>query len=73
MEVADLEIATGTTRLAWPLADLAEATGMSVAFWKKIIGKGEIAATKGGARTLILDEDLREWLLRNRKVRAKAA
>jgi hypothetical protein len=44
---------------------------MSVAFWKKIISKGEIAATKGGARTLVLDEDLREWLQKNRRVRGK--
>jgi hypothetical protein len=44
---------------------------MSVAFWKKIISKGEIPATKGGARTLILDEDVREYLLRNRKVRGR--
>jgi hypothetical protein len=60
-------------RIAWPLIDLAKATGMSVAFWKKIIAKGDIPATKGGNRTLILDEDLREWLMKNRKVRGEAA
>jgi hypothetical protein len=62
-----------TPRVTWTLSALADATGMSVAFWKKIIGKGEIPATKGGARTLILDEDVREYLLRNRRVRGKAA
>jgi hypothetical protein len=60
------------TRLTWPLVDLARATGMSVAFWKKIIAKGEIPATKGGNRTLILDEDLRAWLLKNRRVRGES-
>lgn len=63
----------GTTKLAWTLAEAAEATGMSVAFFKKIIGKGEIAVTKAGARTLIRDEDLREYLNRSVVVRVRSA
>lgn len=58
-----------TRRIAWTLKDLARATGMSVAFWKKVIANGGIAITKAGARTLVLDDDLQEWLLANRCVR----
>jgi len=66
----NIELASGLTRrLAWPLVDLAGSTGTSVGYWKKIIAKGEIAVTKFGARTMILDEDLREWLMKNRRVR----
>lgn len=60
-----------TTKLAWTLAEASEATGMSVAFFKKIIARGEIAATKAGARTLIRDEDLRAWLNRSLQVRSQ--
>ena len=73
MEIVETGIATGTTRIAWPLAALSEATGMSIAFWKKMIAAGEIPATKAGARTIILDEDAREYLRKNRRVRRKAA
>ncbi len=67
----DLEVGGEATRLAWPLDDLSKATGMSVAFYKKIIAKGEIPATKAGARTLITDEDARAWLQKNRRLRGK--
>jgi excisionase family DNA binding protein len=58
-------------RIAWTLNDAAKATGLSVAFFKKVIKNGEIAATKAGARTLILDEDLRAWLNKDRKIRSR--
>jgi hypothetical protein len=59
--------------LAWKLKALAEVTGMSVAYWKKVIAAGELPATKAGACTLVMDEDIREFLLKNRQVRGKAA
>ena len=69
----NIELPPGTARLAWPLKSLAQATDTSVAYWKKIIAKGEIPVTKFGVLNAILDEDLREWLKKNRKVREQKA
>jgi hypothetical protein len=68
MEETNLQIGNGK-RVAWKLAALEEATGMSVAFWKKVISRGDLPATKAGACTLVMDEDARAYLLKNRKLR----
>jgi hypothetical protein len=72
MQETNLEIGNGK-RVGWTLKGLAEATDTSVAFWKKTISRGEIPATKAGALTIILNEDVRAYFLKNRRVRGKAA
>lgn len=53
-------------KLAWALGEAAESTGLSKAYFRKIIAAGEIRTTRAGRRVLILDSDLRAWLDRNR-------
>jgi excisionase family DNA binding protein len=53
-------------KLAWALSEAAEATGLSKAYYRKIIAAGELRTTRAGKRVLILDSDLRAWLARNR-------
>jgi len=53
-------------KLAWALDEAAESTGLSKAYFRKIIAAGEIRTTRAGRRVLILDSDLRAWLDRNR-------
>jgi excisionase family DNA binding protein len=49
-------------KLAWTLNEAAESTGLSKAFFRKIIAAGELRTTRAGKRVLILDSDLRAWL-----------
>jgi hypothetical protein len=72
MEAINLEIADGE-QIGMTLKQLSKATGPSVPFWKKEIYEGRLPATKAGALTIVLVEDVREYLLKNRRVRGKAA
>lgn len=49
-------------KLAWGLDEASRATGLSKAFFRKIIAAGELPITRIGARILILDADLRAFL-----------
>ncbi len=59
-------------KLAWALDEAAESTGLSKAYFRKIIAAGEIRTTRAGRRVLILDSDLRAWLAQNREAKAAA-
>lgn len=50
------------SRLAWGIADIAEATGLSEPFIRLKIHTGELRAKRVGRRVLILDGDLRAFL-----------
>ena len=60
-------------RLTWSLSEVVAATGLSLATWKRVIARGELPTIKSGRRTLILDSDLRDWLMNHRSARGKAA
>ena len=60
-------------KLAWPIDEAAQATGLSKGFFRKIIANGELRATRAGRRVLIRDCDLRAWLDRNVQEAASTA
>jgi excisionase family DNA binding protein len=47
-------------RLTWSVEDAARATGLSPAFFRKIIAAGEFPVVRVGSRVLIRDQDLRD-------------
>ena len=49
-------------RLAWSLREAALSCGVSVAYLRKVIDKGEIKPTRLGRRVLITDFELKRWL-----------
>jgi excisionase family DNA binding protein len=51
-------------KLAWDIQEAASATGLSKAYFRKIIAAGELKTTRAG-RVLIRDCDLKAWLDRN--------
>jgi len=52
-------------KLAWDIQEAASATGLSKAYFRKIIAAGELKTTRAGRRVLIRDSDLRAWLDQN--------
>jgi excisionase family DNA binding protein len=52
-------------RLAWPIEEAAQSTGVSKGYLRKIIAAGELKTTRAGRRVLIRDSDLRAWLDQN--------
>lgn len=51
-----------TQRLAYGLEELAEMTGLSTAFLRKLARAGTLKTRKFGARRMVLDADLQEFL-----------
>lgn len=51
-----------TQKLAWAIEEAAESTGLSKAYFRKIIAAGELKTTRAGRRVLIRDSDLNAWL-----------
>lgn len=49
-------------RITWNLREAASACGISVAFLRKSIEKGDLRPTRAGRRVLIADSELRRWL-----------
>jgi excisionase family DNA binding protein len=52
-------------KLAWAIEEAASSTGLSKAYFRKIIAAGELKTTRAGRRVLIRDCDLKAWLDRN--------
>lgn len=50
------------TRIAWSLADISEATGLSMGFLRNEVRRGALPIRKFGRRVLVLDEDLKIYL-----------
>jgi excisionase family DNA binding protein len=59
---------TDTTALAYSISDAAKRIGISRSGLYVLIARGEIPTAKIGARTLVLDDDLRDYLARHRVV-----
>ena len=49
-------------RLAWGLSEIAEFTGLSLAFLRNEVRAGRLPSRKFGRRLLIRDEDLQKYL-----------
>ncbi|HKC66297.1 MAG TPA: hypothetical protein VKB86_21825 [Pyrinomonadaceae bacterium] len=51
-----------TWRVAWSLADISQATGLSLGFLRNEVRRGDLQIRKFGRRVLVLDEELKRYL-----------
>jgi hypothetical protein len=58
----DMQSQDTTQRIAWGLADIAEATGLSLAFLRNEVRCQALPVKRFGRRVLVLEEDLRRYL-----------
>lgn len=49
-------------RIAWSLAEISSATGLSKGFLRKEARRGTLTTRKFGRRVLVLNEDLKNYL-----------
>jgi excisionase family DNA binding protein len=49
-------------RVAWSLAEISEATGLSLGFLRNDVRRGALSTRKFGRRVLVLDQDLKTYL-----------
>jgi excisionase family DNA binding protein len=49
-------------RIAWSVAEISKATGLSVGFLRNDVRRGVLKIKKFGRRVLVLDEELRRYL-----------
>jgi excisionase family DNA binding protein len=49
-------------RIAWSLAEVSEATGLSLGFLRNDVRRGALPTRKFGRRVLVLDQDLKAYL-----------
>lgn len=49
-------------RIAWSLAEISEATGLSLGFLRNDVRRGALPVREFGRRVLVLDQDLRAYL-----------
>jgi excisionase family DNA binding protein len=49
-------------KVAWSVAEISEATGLSIGFLRSEVRTGRLPVKKFGRRVLILDSDLRNYL-----------
>ena len=49
-------------RVAWSLAEVSEATGLSLGFLRNDVRRGVLPTRKFGRRILVLDQDLKAYL-----------
>lgn len=50
------------SRMAWGLADIAESTGLSLAFLRNEVRRNALPVKRFGRRVLVLEDDLRRYL-----------
>ena len=51
-----------TQRVAWGLAEIAESTGLSLAFIRNEVRRKALPVKRFGRRVLVLDADLKNYL-----------
>lgn len=51
-----------TQRVAWSIAEIAEATGLSEGYLRNEVKRGALPVKKFGRRILVLEEDLKSYL-----------
>jgi excisionase family DNA binding protein len=66
-------LATDSSALAYSISDAAARIGISRSTLYALISAGQIPIAKVGNRTLVLDQDLRDFLLRCRAVAGEVA
>ena len=49
-------------KVAWALAEIAESTGLSIAFLRNEVRRNALPIKRFGRRVLVLEEDLRRYL-----------
>jgi excisionase family DNA binding protein len=49
-------------KLAWSVAEISEATGLSPGFLRNEVRRGELPTRRFGRRVLVLDRDLQAYL-----------
>ena len=54
-----------TTKMAWRLKELANASGLSVSFLRKEIREGRLPMRRAGKAVLVLDSDFKRYLERS--------
>jgi excisionase family DNA binding protein len=57
-----MEELTTLRRMAWGLGEVAEFTGLSLAFIRNEVRAGRLPVRRFGRRVLVRDEDLRSYL-----------
>jgi excisionase family DNA binding protein len=57
-----MESYTTSQRMAWGLSEIADFTGLSLAFLRKEVRAGNLRVRRFGRRVLVRDEDLRTYL-----------
>ncbi len=55
---------TATRKVAWSLAEIAEATGLSEGYLRNEVKRGTLPIKKFGRRRLVLDKDFRSFMER---------
>jgi hypothetical protein len=51
-------------KIAWSLADISESTGLSIGFLRNDVRRGALVVRRFGRRVLVLEEDLRDYLVK---------
>ena len=59
-----MEVTATSPRIAWSLAEIAKQTGLSLGFLRNEVRAARLPIRKFGRRVLVLDEDLRAYLVR---------
>jgi excisionase family DNA binding protein len=57
-----METPVTTSRIAWSIAEISEATGLSLGFLRNDVRRGVLRIKRFGRRVLVLDSDLRAYL-----------
>jgi excisionase family DNA binding protein len=58
-------------RIAWGLAEIAESTGLSLAFLRNEVRRNALPVKRFGRRVLVLEEDLKKYLACGSQATAK--
>jgi excisionase family DNA binding protein len=66
-----MEVTATSPRIAWSLAEIAKQTGLSLGFLRNEVRAAHLPIRKFGRRVLVLDEDLRTYLVRGSKRQAQ--
>lgn len=53
-------------RIAWGLAEIAQSTGLSLAFLRNEVRRNALPVKRFGRRVLVLDDDLKRYLSKGR-------
>ncbi len=59
-----MEVSVTSQKFAWSIAEISEATGLSVGFLRNEVRRGALPIKKFGRRVLVLATDLNDYLSR---------